>query len=437
MIPQEIIRAKRDKKKLSSDEIKIFVDGITSGEFSDSQIAAMSMAIFLNGMDKEETVELTRCMTHSGEILTWKNLSNPELVCDKHSTGGVGDKVSLILAPILAACGLYVPMISGRGLGHTGGTLDKFDAIPGYNTNPSIDIFRKVVKEVGCAIIGQTSNLAPADRKLYSIRDAVGAVESIPLITSSILSKKIASGLKNLVLDVKVGNGSFNATRDVAVNLANSLVSVAKGAGLQCQAILTDMNQVLGWNAGHSLEIRECAEYLTNERKNKRLERITNELIAYVLMMAKKINKQESYEKINQVLNNGKAAEKFNKMVYALGGPIDFLEKHNSYLQFSSYVGEIKADKAGSIHSIETRKLGLLLIELGGGRKQADDKINYTVGYENVMSVGEDVDTTTPLLKVHASSQSDFDRVKDEIEKCFVISSNKSDSLGTIYQTIN
>ena len=437
MIPQEIIRKKRDNKTLTEDEIRSFVLGLTDGSFSDSQIASMSMAILINDMTKEETMWLTDAMTDSGDKLNWQDLVDSELVCDKHSTGGVGDKVSLILAPILAACDVYVPMISGRGLGHTGGTLDKFDAIPGYNTQPSIDVFRKVVKDVGCAIIGQTSNLAPADKKLYSIRDAVGAVESIPLITSSILSKKIASGLKNLVLDVKVGNGSFNNTKDVALNLAKSLVSVAKGAGLQCQAILTDMNQVLGWNAGHSLEIRECAEYLTNERKNKRLEKITNELIASVLMMAKKIKKQESYEKINQVLNNGKAAEKFNKMVYALGGPIDFLEKYNSHLQSSSYVGEIKADKAGSIHSIETRKLGLILIELGGGRKQVHDKINYTVGYENVMSVGENVDTTTPLLKVHTSSQGDFDRVKDEIEKCFVISSNKSDSLDTIYQTIN
>ncbi len=357
--------------------------------------------------------------------------------CLKHSTGGVGDKVSLILAPILAACGVYVPMISGRGLGHTGGTLDKFDAIPGYNTQPSIDVFRKVVKDVGCAIIGQTSNLVPADKKLYSIRDAVGAVESIPLITSSILSKKIASGLKNLVLDVKVGNGSFNNTKDVALNLARSLVSVARGAGLQCQAILTDMNQVLGWNAGHTLEIKECAEYLTNKRKNKRLEKITNELIASVLMMAKKTEKQESYEKINQVLSNGMAAEKFNKMVHALGGPADFLEKHDSLLQSSSYVGEIKANETGSIHSIETRKLGLTLIELGGGRKQVDDEINYAVGYENVVSVGDNVDTSTPLLRVHASSQSDFDRVKNEIEKCFVISDTKRNNLDTIYQTIN
>ena len=437
MIPQEIIRKKRDNKTLTEDEIKSFVSGLTNGSFSDSQIASMSMAILINDMTKEETIWLTNAMTNSGDKLDWQDIVESDLVCDKHSTGGVGDKVSLILAPILAACGVFVPMISGRGLGHTGGTLDKFDTIPGYNTQPSIDVFRKVVKDVGCAIIGQTSNLVPADKKLYSIRDAVGAVESIPLITSSILSKKIASGLKNLVLDVKVGNGSFNNTKDVALNLARSLVSVAKGAGLQCQAILTDMNQVLGWNAGHTLEIKECAEYLTNKRKNKRLEKITNELIASVLMMAKKTEKQESYEKINQVLSNGMAAEKFNKMVHALGGPADFLEKHDSLLQSSSYVGEIKANETGSIHSIETRKLGLTLIELGGGRKQVDDEINYAVGYENVVSVGDNVDTSTPLLKVHASSQSDFDRVKNEIEKCFVISDTKSNNLDAIYQTIN
>ena len=437
MIPQEIIRKKRDNKTLTEGEIKSFVLGLTNGSFSDSQIASMSMAILINDMTKEETIWLTNAMTNSGDKLDWQDIVESDLVCDKHSTGGVGDKVSLILAPILAACGVYVPMISGRGLGHTGGTLDKFDTIPGYNTQPSIDVFRKVVKDVGCAIIGQTSNLAPADKKLYSIRDAVGAVESIPLITSSILSKKIASGLKNLVLDVKVGNGSFNNTKDVALNLARSLVSVAKGAGLQCQAILTDMNQVLGWNAGHTLEIKECAEYLTNKRKNKRLEKITNELIASVLMMAKKTEKQESYEKINQVLSNGMAAEKFNKMVHALGGPADFLEKHDSLLQSSSYVGEIKANETGSIHSIETRKLGLTLIELGGGRKQVDDEINYAVGYENVVSVGDNVDRSTPLLKVHASSQSDFDRVKNEIEKCFIISDTKANNLDTIYQTIN
>ena len=207
MIPQEIIRKKRDKQVLSKKEIRVFVNGLTDGSFSEAQIAAMSMAIFSNGMIAEETVNLTEAMTNSGYTINWSDIVDSDLVCDKHSTGGVGDKTSIVLAPILAACGLYVPMISGRGLGHTGGTLDKFDSIPGYNTQPDLDTFKKVVKEVGCAIIGQTSNLAPADKKLYSIRDIVGTVESLPLITSSILSKKIASGLKSLVLDVKVGNG--------------------------------------------------------------------------------------------------------------------------------------------------------------------------------------------------------------------------------------
>ena len=437
MIPQEIIRKKRDNQNLVEEEIKLFVNGLTDGSFSDSQVAAMSMAIFLNGMSKKETVWLTNAMTNSGEKLNWQNIVDSDLVCDKHSTGGVGDKVSIILAPILAACGMYVPMISGRGLGHTGGTLDKFDAVPGYNTQPSIDIFRKVVKNIGCAIIGQTSNLAPADKKLYSIRDIVGAVESIPLITSSILSKKIASGLKSLVLDVKVGNGSFNNTKDIALNLANSLVSVAKGAGLQCEAILTDMNQVLGWNAGHTLEIKECVEYLTKNKKNKRLEQITNELSASVLMRAKKIDKQNAFERINEAISNGAAAEKFDQMIYSLGGPTDFIEKYDSHLMSSSYVGEIKANKSGSIQSIQTKKLGLILIELGGGRKQISDKINYTVGYENVISVGEDVDTSTPLLKVHSESKDDFNKIKNQIHECFTISNNKSDNLDIIYETIN
>ena len=274
MIPQEIIRRKRDKKVLSKEEISLFVKGLTDGSFSDSQVAAMSMAIFLNGMIPEETVNLTEAMTNSGETINWEGVVDTDLVCDKHSTGGVGDKTSIILAPILAACGLFVPMISGRGLGHTGGTLDKFDSIPGYNTQPDLDTFKRVVKEVGCAIIGQTANLAPADKKLYSIRDIVGTVESLPLITSSILSKKIASGLRTLVLDVKVGNGSFNSTIDIARDLSHSLVRVAQGAGLQCEAIITDMNQVLGKSAGHILEISECISFLKNQEKETRLEKI-------------------------------------------------------------------------------------------------------------------------------------------------------------------
>ena len=437
MIPQEIIRKKRDKHSLSETEINFFVKGLTDKSFSDTQIAAMSMAIFSNGMTSEETVCLTRAMTNSGNTLNWNNIVDSNLVCDKHSTGGVGDKVSLVLAPILAACGLYVPMISGRGLGHTGGTLDKFDSIPGYNTAPDIDTFRKVVKEVGCAIIGQTSNLAPADKKLYSIRDIVGTVESLPLITSSILSKKIASGLRTLVLDVKVGNGSFNTTLEIAQNLATSLVSVAKGAGLKCEAILTDMNQVLGRSAGHSLEVQECVEYLTSKKRDSQLETITNELISLVLTMTKNISKSEALQKINMVLDNGLAAEKFEKMVHALGGSGSFLSIYEKVLSNHSYVEDLALGKQGLIKEIKTRELGLILIELGGGRKQIEDNIDYNVGYDNILGIGARIDASTPVMKVFAKSQDDFNKVKERIKNCFILSDSDVPKITAIYQTVD
>ena len=436
MIPQEIIRKKRDKFSLSEEEVNLFVTGLTDNSFSDAQIAAMSMAIFQNGMSAEETVWMTHAMKNSGDTLEWQGIVDSDLVCDKHSTGGVGDKTSLLLAPILAACDLFIPMISGRGLGHTGGTLDKFDSIPGYNTKPDIDVFRKVVKDVGCAIIGQTANLAPADKKLYSIRDIVGTVESLPLITSSILSKKIASGLKTLVLDVKVGNGSFNYTLEIAQNLAHSLVGVAKGAGLHCEAILTDMNQVLGRSAGHSLEVKECIEYLTSKKRDFQLETITNELASSVLMMVKKISKDEALIEINSVLDNGKAAEKFEMMVSALGGSKSFLSTYEKELSHNIYTEDIYLEKQGWIKEVKTRELGLLLIELGGGRKQVDDKINYHVGYDNVLGVGNFIETLTPVMKILADSKDDFNRVKELIKNCFIISNQEVQKPQNIYEVI-
>ena len=437
MIPQEIIRRKRDKKVLSKEEISLFVKGLTDGSFSDSQVAAMSMAIFLNGMIPEETVNLTEAMTTSGETINWEGVVDTDLVCDKHSTGGVGDKTSIILAPILAACGLFVPMISGRGLGHTGGTLDKFDSIPGYNTQPDLDTFKRVVKEVGCAIIGQTANLAPADKKLYSIRDIVGTVESLPLITSSILSKKIASGLRTLVLDVKVGNGSFNSTIDLARDLSHSLVRVAKGAGLQCEAIITDMNQVLGKSAGHILEISECISFLKNQAKETRLEKITYELIASILMMSQKLSKEAALEKINSVMSNGQAAEKFEKMVHALGGPSDILSSHEKHLKINAIKKDIFPIKSGWVEKIKTRDLGLILIELGGGRKQVADKINFNVGYNNILRVGDKVDPSSPLLSVFTKSEDDYENVSKKIQNCFIITDSAVSELPHTYEVIN
>ena len=437
MIPQEIIRKKRDNKALTKEEISLFVKGLTDGSFSDPQIAAMSMAIFSNGMTPEETVNLTEAMTASGDTIDWSRIVDEELVCDKHSTGGVGDKTSIILAPILAACGLFVPMISGRGLGHTGGTLDKFDSIPGYNTQPDLDTFKKVVKEVGCAIIGQTNNLAPADKKLYSIRDIVGTVESLPLITSSILSKKIASGLKTLVLDVKVGNGSFNSTLEIARDLSNSLVRVAKGAGLKCEAILTDMNQVLGKSAGHRLEILECINFLTNQEKDPRLMKITYELVASILMMSHNLSKEEALKKIDTVISNGAAAEKFEKMVAALGGASNILSSYKDQLEINAFKKDMFIKQSGYVQKIKTRDLGLILIELGGGRKQVTDKINFNVGYDNVLSVGDRVDSSTPLLTVYCHSDKDFENVGKKIEECFLISDKEVSNLSDIYEVIS
>ena len=436
MIPQEIIRKKRDKKTLSKKEISLFVNGLTDGSFSDPQVAAMSMAIFSNGMSREETVDLTEAMTTSGDIISWADIVDDDLVCDKHSTGGVGDKTSIILAPILAACGLFVPMISGRGLGHTGGTLDKFDSIKGYNTQPDLDTFKNVVKDVGCAIIGQTENLAPADKKLYSIRDIVGTVESLPLITSSILSKKIASGLKTLVLDVKVGNGSFNSTLEIARDLSHSLVQVAQGAGLQCEAILTDMNQVLGKSAGHTLEMLECIRFLLNKEKDIRLEKITYELTSSILMMSQNLSKDEAIKKINTVVSSGLAAEKFEKMVHALGGPVDILSSYKKYLEVSSFKKEIFSKNAGWIKNIKTRELGLILIELGGGRKQITDKINYNVGYNNVLNVGDKIDSSQSILTVYTDSINDYENVREKIEDCFIISDSHINALPETFEVI-
>ena len=437
MIPQEIIRKKRDGYSLTEEEIQIFVRGLTDKSLSDEQIAAMSMAIFLNDMSSQETVWMTHAMKNSGDTIDWKNTVDTDLVCDKHSTGGVGDKTSLLLAPILAACELFVPMISGRGLGHTGGTLDKFDSIPGYNTQPNIDTFKKVVKDVGCAIIGQTSNLAPADKKLYSIRDVVGTVESIPLITSSILSKKIASGIKSLILDVKVGNGSFNSNLNIAESLAKSLVSVAKGANLKCEALITDMNQILGTSAGHSLEVIECVEYLTTKKRNNRLQIITNDLASSLLMMIKGISKEEALNQINLVLDNGAAAEKFEKMIYALGGPRSFLTSYKKDLNINLKIKEVLSNRNGWIKEINTRKLGLLLIELGGGRKQIDDKINYYVGYDNVLGIGDYVDKNTPIIKIFYSSEDNLNKIKDEIADCFILTDNKVQQQKNVYKNIN
>jgi thymidine phosphorylase len=403
MLPQEIIRAKRDGGKLSAEHIALFVQGITSGAVSEGQISALAMAIFFNGMERDEAVALTLAMRDSGTVLDWSDLPGP--VVDKHSTGGVGDNVSLMLAPIVAACGAFVPMISGRGLGHTGGTLDKMDAIPGYTTQPDNALFRKVVLEVGTAVIGQTADLAPADKRFYGIRDVTATVESIPLITASILSKKLAAGLQSLVLDVKTGNGAFMAKSKDAVKLAESLVAVANGAGLKTTALITDMNEPLASAAGNAVEVKNAVEFLTGKR-DRRLEDVTLALAAEMLVSAGiHSSVKDGLSAATNALNNGRAAELFGRMVSALGGPADFVENPDKYLPAAPVIVEVTASSAGFVSTIATRDLGLAVVALGGGRTRPQDKIDHAVGLTHLAPIGAQVSKGDAIARVHARDE--------------------------------
>ncbi|HEY3147236.1 MAG TPA: thymidine phosphorylase [Dongiaceae bacterium] len=438
MLPQEIIRKKRDGGVLSEAEIEHFVEGLTDGTITEGQIAAFAMAVFFRGMEMSERIALTRAMMESGAVLDWSrdNLGGP--VVDKHSTGGVGDKVSLMLGPMAAACGCFVPMISGRGLGHTGGTLDKFDAIPGYQTQPDTALFRRVVREVGCAIIGQTANLAPADRRLYAIRDVTATVESIPLITASILSKKLAAGLQGLVMDVKTGNGAFMPTLEASRELADSIVRVASGAGVKTAALITDMNQVLGHTAGHVTEMQEAIEYLTGKRLDQRLDRITRELVAEMLLVGGLCETlHDAKVRIETVLSSGRAAEIFGRMVTALGGPADLLEHPGKYLTSAPVVKACTPASSGRIAAIDTRAIGLALIELGGGRLHAADKIDHRVGFSELAGVGRDVGPDQPICLIHAADGTAWARAAATVREAVrVVTGERVKVPGAIHQRI-
>lgn len=415
MFPQEIIRKKRNHQNLSPEEISFFIKGVTDQSISDAQTAALTMAIFLNGFNADETVALTLSMRNSGDVLEWTELSGP--VVDKHSSGGVGDKVSLMLAPMIAACGGFVPMISGRGLGHTGGTLDKFDSIPGYQTIPSNELFVKTVKEVGCAIIGQTGNLAPADKKIYAIRDVCGTVESIPLITASILSKKLAAGLDCLVMDLKCGNGAFMDNIEDARNLAKSIVKVANGAGTKTKAVLTDMNQVLGRNVGNAVEVLEAVEYLQGKNIDPRLHEINMELCTELLVLsnlAKDIN--EAKTKLQKSLDSGQALEIFAKMISMLGGPVDFCERPEKYLPRAKIIRPVYAKNQGYVSAMQTRDIGMSVIALKGGRTHPDQKLDYATGFTDFCQIGDYLDENKPIAFVHAQSEEDFAHSANELQ---------------------
>ncbi|WP_333620640.1 thymidine phosphorylase, partial [Pantoea septica] len=404
-LPQEIIRKKRDGQTLSEEEIRFFINGVRDNSVSEGQIAALAMTIFFHDMSLPERVALTMAMRDSGTVLNWQALNLNGPVVDKHSTGGVGDVTSLMLGPMVAACGGYVPMISGRGLGHTGGTLDKLEAIPGFDIFPDDDRFRQIIKQVGVAIIGQTSSLAPADKRFYATRDITATVDSIPLITASILAKKLAEGLDALVMDVKVGSGAFMPTFEASLELAQAIVGVANGAGCTTTALLTDMNQVLASSAGNALEVREAVRFLTGAERNPRLLEVTLALCSEMLISGKlAASEEEARGKLQQVLDNGQAAEVFARMVAAQGGPADFVERHEAYLPQPTLSKAVYADRPGIVSSMDTRALGMAVVAMGGGRQRASDAIDYSVGLSETIALGERADGQRPLAIVHASS---------------------------------
>jgi len=436
-LTQEIIRKKRDKGVLSAEEIQFFVRGITDGSVSEGQIAALAMAVFFNDMNMDERVAFTLAMRDSGEVLDWRSLNLPGPVVDKHSTGGVGDVVSLLLGPMIAACGGYVPMISGRGLGHTGGTLDKFDAIPGYCTVPDNELFRKVVKEVGVAIIGQTAQLAPSDKRFYSIRDVTATVESVAMITGSILSKKLSAGLDALVMDVKVGTGAFMPSYDKSVELAESIVTVGNGAGMQTSAILTDMNESLAPYAGNALEVRGAMDYLTGRSRPARLHEVTLALCAEMLVLGGlATTEEEARTKLEAVLASGEAAERFSRMVSALGGPADLIDNPDKHLEKAPFVVPAPALSSGFAYVRDCRGIGLAVVALGGGRRRPTDAIDFAVGLTELLELGQQVSAGQPLAMVHARTQEAAELAVKEIQAAYEISPVALTANPVIYRTI-
>ncbi|ELA9459849.1 thymidine phosphorylase [Vibrio alginolyticus] len=409
-LPQEIIRKKRDGEALTADEINFFIQGVANNTVSEGQIAAFAMTIFFNEMTMDERIALTCAMRDSGMVIDWSHMNFGGPIVDKHSTGGVGDVTSLMLGPMVAACGGFVPMISGRGLGHTGGTLDKLESIPGYNITPSNDVFGQVTKDAGVAIIGQTGDLAPADKRVYATRDITATVDNISLITASILSKKLAAGLESLVMDVKVGSGAFMPTYEASEELAKSIVAVANGAGTKTTAILTDMNQVLASSAGNAVEVREAVRFLTGEYRNPRLLEVTMASCAEMLVLGKLAeNTEDARAKLMEVLDNGKAAECFGKMVAGLGGPADFVENYDNYLEKAEIIKPVYATETGIVSAMDTRAIGMAVVAMGGGRRVATDEIDYAVGFDEFIRLGEVADSDKPLAVIHARTEEQWE----------------------------
>ncbi len=430
-LPQEIIRRKRDGAELTPAEIGQMIGGLTDGSVTEGQAAAFAMAVFFRDMTTSERVALTEAMRDSGTVLDWSDLPGPAL--DKHSTGGVGDTVSLMLGPAVAACGGFVPMISGRGLGHTGGTLDKLDSVPGYITQPDNALFRKVVRETGCAIIGQTADLAPADKRLYGIRDVTATVESVPLITASILSKKLSAGLHGLAMDVKTGSGAFMPTLERSRELARALVSVSNGAGLATTALITDMDAPLADAAGNGLEVRYAIDYLTGARREARMHEVTLALGAEMLVLGNLATSlHDGRSRMERAIASGAAADVFQRMVSALGGPPDLMSRPGAHLRAAPLVQAAWAPQPGFVSAIDTRAVGIAVVELGGGRTRSQDPVNHAVGLTALAGLGDEVGPNRPLALIHAEDEASLARAASRLVAAYTVSDARTALPGSV-----
>ncbi len=426
------VQRKCDGLELPAGEIEQFIAGVTDGSVPDAQLGAFTMAVHLRGMSVAEQATLTLAMRDSGQVLQWPAIDGP--VLDKHSTGGVGDMVSLILAPMIAACGGHVPMISGRGLGHTGGTLDKLESIPGLRVGPGIEEFQAQVREHGVAIIGQTPELAPADGRMYAVRDITSTVDAIPLIVASILSKKLAEGLDGLVLDIKCGNGAFMSSLERAHELAAEISGVAAQSGLACTAIITDMNQPLAWSAGNALEIREVVDFLNGARQHPRLFNVTLALASELLRLGGLANTTlEARRRLEACLASGAAAERFARMVVAQGGPPDLLERPEAHLGPAPVVREVLCESEGFVAAMDTLALGQCVARLGGGRCHIEDTIDPRVGLTGLCSVGDAVELGIPLATVHAATEPAWERAARRVRDAIDIRPEPAPILPTVY----
>jgi pyrimidine-nucleoside phosphorylase len=404
LLPAQIIQKKRDGNALTEEEIRFFIDGFTSSELPEYQMAALAMAICFQGMNFDETMWLTRAMVESGEVVEWKGRAGA-FYADKHSTGGVGDKTSLIIAPLVAVCGVKVPMISGRGLGPTGGTLDKLESISGFNVNVSLDDFKRITDGVGCCMIGQTPQIAPADKKFYALRDVTATVSCLPLIVASIMSKKLAENVDGLVLDVKWGSGAFMRTRETSAELAKALVEVGKRYGKKVCALQTDMNQTLGRKIGNALEVRECIEIMNGSARADDLMEVTLALSAEMLLMAGAAkNVAAAREILQKKLANGEALHKFAEMIAAQGGDAKVCDDVKR-LPSAKQTKPIPAPKTGFVQSIECDQIGYAVIALGGGRRVAADKVDFAVGFEEPKKIGDAMKAGEPLMMMHYSDE--------------------------------